>query len=220
MERIIKVTGRGKISVKPDTIQLNINAEGIYKEYAEAVRRSTEDTALIRETIAKAGLDTKDLKTVYFGVDTEYENYQDRHGNWKQRFKGYKYSHSMHLKFPADNEVLGKVLYELANCKVSVQFSISHTVKDVEAVKNELLGKAVTDSRTKAQVLTEAAGVTLGDIVNIDYSWGELEIYSRPMRNLAFGSAINTKEESAFDLDIEAEDIDVQDTVTVVWEIK
>ena len=220
MERIIKVTGRGKISVKPDTIQLNINAEGIYKEYAEAVRRSTEDTALIRETIAKAGLDPKDLKTVYFGVDTEYENYQDRHGNWKQRFKGYKYSHSMHLKFPADNEVLGKVLYELANCKVSVQFSISHTVKDVEAVKNELLGKAVTDSRTKAQVLTEAAGVTLGDIVNIDYSWGELEIYSRPMRNLAFGSAINAKEDSAFDLDIEAEDIDVQDTVTVVWEIK
>lgn len=220
MERIIKVTGRGKISVKPDTIQLNINAEGIYKEYAEAVRRSTEDTALIRETIAKAGLDSKDLKTVYFGVDTEYENYQDRHGSWKQRFKGYKYSHSMHLKFPADNEVLGKVLYELANCKVSVQFSISHTVKDVEAVKNELLGKAVTDSRTKAQVLTEAAGVTLGDIVNIDYSWGELEIYSRPMRNLAFGSAINAKEESAFDLDIEAEDIDVQDTVTVVWEIK
>ena len=220
MERIIKVTGRGKISVKPDTIQLNINAEGIYKEYAEAVKKSTEDTALIRETIAKAGLDPKKLKTVYFGVDTEYEGYQDRHGNWKQRFKGYKYNHSMHLKFPADNEVLGKVLYELANCKVSVQFSISHTVKDVEAVKNELLGKAVTDSRAKAQVLTEAAGVTLGDIVNIDYSWGELEIYSRPMRNFVYGSALNAKEESTFDLDIEAEDIDVQDTVTVVWEIK
>ena len=91
---------------------------------------------------------------------------------------------------------------------------------NVEAVKNELLGKAVTDSRAKAQVLTESAGVTLGDIVNIDYSWGELEIYSRPMRNLTFGSAINAKEESTFDLDIEAEDIDVQDTVNVVWEIK
>ena len=49
MERIIRVTGKGKISVKPDTIQLNISAEGISKEYAEAVKRSTEDTALIRE---------------------------------------------------------------------------------------------------------------------------------------------------------------------------
>ena len=56
--------------------------------------------------------------------------------------------------------------------------------------------------------------------MNIDYSWGELEIYSRPMRNLSYGSAINAKEESTFDLDIEAEDIDVQDTVNVVWEIK
>lgn len=33
MDRIIKVTGKGKISVKPDTIRLNIEAEGLYKEY-------------------------------------------------------------------------------------------------------------------------------------------------------------------------------------------
>ena len=39
MDRIIKVTGKGKISVKPDTIKLNIEAEGVYKEYEQAVKR-------------------------------------------------------------------------------------------------------------------------------------------------------------------------------------
>ena len=54
MERIIKVTGRGKISVKPDTIQLNINAEGTYKEYVEAVKKSTEDTDWIRKILRRS----------------------------------------------------------------------------------------------------------------------------------------------------------------------
>ena len=35
MERTIKVTGKGKISVKPDLIQLNINAGEVYQDYSE-----------------------------------------------------------------------------------------------------------------------------------------------------------------------------------------
>ena len=37
----------------------------------------------------------KDLKTVYFNVDTGCKNYQDRDKNWKKRRKGYEYNHRM-----------------------------------------------------------------------------------------------------------------------------
>lgn len=60
----------------------------------------------------------------------------------------------------------------LAHCAVSPEFSIEYTVSNPEAAKNKLLGEAVKDSMSKAGVLAAAAGVTLGDIVNIDYSWG------------------------------------------------
>ena len=221
MDRIIRVTGKGKISVKPDLIQLNISAEGIYKEYGEAVGKSTEHTGLIRETVEKAGLDPKELKTVHFGVDTEYEDIQDKRGNWKREFAGYKYRHSMYIRFENDNIILGKVLYELSKCPVQVEFSIQHTVKDVEAVKNALLGKAVTDSKEKASVLTQAAGVQLGEIVTIDYSWSEMEICSRTMNRMALAAPMMAKGEAgSYDIDFEAEDIDVEDTVTVVWEIR
>lgn len=219
MERIIKVTGRGKVSAKPDTIRVNINADGTYPEYADAIRKSAEDTELLRMAMASAGLDPKELKTSYFNVNTEYENYQYDTYNWKQKFIGYKYIHSMYIQFPADNEVLGKVLGELSKCGVSADFNIDYTVKDTDALKNELLAKAVSDSREKAMALTEAAGVELGDIVNIDYSWGEMEIYTRSM---CFGG-MDTKarvEDSSIDLSIEPEDINLQDTVTVIWEIK
>ena len=217
MDRTIRVTGKGKISVSPDTIRLNINAEGVFKEYAESVNKASEETSLIREAISKAGLDPTDLKTSHFGVDTEYESFSDRNNNWKRKFIGYKYHHRMNIKFPNDNEILGNALYQLANCPVNVEFSIEHTVKDAEAVRNELLGKAVEDSKAKADVLSKAAGVKLGDILTIDYSWGELEIYSRPME---YGGL--AAREISLDcclVDIEAEDIDVQDTVTVVWKI-
>ena len=109
MDRIIRVTGKGRISVKPDTIQLNINTEGTCKEYGEAVSESAQQTGIIRNTIEKAGLDPKGLKTVHFGVDTEYESYQDKQGSWKQKFVGYKYRHSTYIRFDNDNAVLGKV---------------------------------------------------------------------------------------------------------------
>lgn len=216
--RTIRVTGKGRITVSPDTIKLSIDAESVYKEYETTIKKSAEDIAILRETIKKAGLDPKELKTVRFGIDADYESYRDKDGNYKRKFNGYKYTHDTYIQFSNDNKVLGKVLRELANCPVKVEFRIRHTVKDVEAVKNNLLGKAVEDSRIKAKVLSKAAGVSLGEIKAIDYSWGELEIYSEPMyRDLKMPIAAC---DTDFDIDIEADDIDVQDTVTVVWEIQ
>lgn len=75
----------------------------------------------------------------------------------------------------------------------------------------------MADSKEKAKVLAEAAGVTLGDIVTIDYSWGELEIVSRPVERCMMSAANGAVDSYA--MDIEPDDIDVTDTVTVVWEI-
>ncbi len=217
-ERTIRVTGKGKISVKPDTIRININASKVFKEYEQAVEGSAEETGLLREAIARAGLDPKSLKTTHFGIDTEYESYRDKKDRYRSRFVGYRYNHSLYFQFENDNKLLGRVLYELAHCSVDVKFSLMHTVKDEEAVKNELLAKAVEDSRAKAEALTRAAGVSLGEIQLIDYSWGELQIYSEPMRYMDMECA-KIGCAGSIDIDIEADDIDVQDTVTVVWEI-
>ena len=44
MMRTIKVTGKGKIAVKPDKIRLYVNKEELCKEYEDTLRRSTEKT--------------------------------------------------------------------------------------------------------------------------------------------------------------------------------
>ena len=96
-----------------------------------------------------------------------------------------------------------------------------NTVKYPEAAKNELLGKAVKDAKEKAAVLISAGGVTLKDIQSIDYSWGEIEFEVSPMNRLMKDCAPVPAdcEDACFDMDIEPDDIEVTDTVTVVWEI-
>ena len=185
MMRTIKVTGKGKIAVKPDKIRLYVNKEELCKEYEDTLRRSTEDTELLKDLFEKLGFQRKDLKTVYFNVDTEYESYQDRDSSLRP------------------------------------EFSIEYTVADVEKCKNELLHKAIEDSIQKAQVLTTAANVKLGEIQAIDYSWGEIDFVTKPLNEMRLMECTECEMSApgAYDIDIEADDINVIDTATVIWEI-
>ena len=214
--RTIRVTGKGQIKVKPDTTRITMSLEGTYPEYGEALRHSSLDTEHLKDILSAFGFERSDLKTLNFNVETEYESY-------KQRFVGYKFRHMMKVEFPSDNDRLGKVLYALANCPVKPEFRLSYTVSDPEAAKNELLGKAVTDAKEKASVLTQAAGVTLKDIQSIDYSWGEIDFEYRPMNGMLMAdkclAAPMVAEGGSYDMDIEPDDIEVSDTVTVLWEI-
>lgn len=221
--RTIRITGKGQIKVKPDMTRITMTLEGTYPEYSEALRHSAQDTDQIKDLLASFGFERSDLKTLNFNVDTEYETYKE-HNAFKQRLVGYKFRHQLKVEFMSDNDRLGKILHALAHCSVKPEFKISYTVKDQEASKNELLGKAVADAKEKAAVLTQAAGVGLKEIQNIDYSWGEIDFEVRPM-----GRAMLAEDEAdclmaplsaGYDLDIEPDDIEVSDTVTVVWEIQ
>ena len=212
--RTIRVTGKGNLKVRPDTTRLTITLNGVSPEYSEAINRSTAETEALRELLMKVGFKSTAMKTLSFDVDTEYESYRDEHDNYKQRFIGYKYTHTVKVDFPSDNQLLGKTLYALGKSSLAPEFRISYTVADQEAVKNELLGKAVEDAMKKAEVLAKAAGLSLGDIQSVDYSWGEIKMEVRPMEDMPIPGCAD-----ACEMDIEPDDIEMSDTVTVVWEI-
>ena len=220
--RTIRVTGKGNLKVKPDMTRITISLEGTFPEYGEALRRSAEDTEKMKDLLTGFGFGRTDLKTLNFNVETEYESYKE-HGAYKQRFVGYKYHHLMKVEFESDNDRLGKVLYALANCPVKPEFRLSYTVKDPEAAKNELLGRAIADAKEKSSVLTKAAGVTLKDIQSIDYSWGQINFEVQPMNRMLMAEECCEAPSAAYgsyDMDIEPDDIEVSDTVTVIWEIE
>lgn len=221
MERTIKVTGKGKIFVKPDLIQLFINLEGVYEKYEEALQQSSEQTEILKVCFQKTGFLKEDLKTVSFRVNTEYENYRDRKNEWKKKFIGYKFIHEMKIEFEAENQLLGKVLYALAHCQVRPEFQIVYTIRNKEEAKNLLLDKAVEDSKKKAKILADAAEIHLGEIIAIDYSWEEINFTVSPVNRMAVPFEGMLEEDSmSYDMNIEPDNIGVSDTVTIVWKIE
>lgn len=223
MERIIRVIGKGKLAVKPDTIRLIMTLEGIKEEYDETVKMSAEMTEIIKDTFESIGFSRESVRTLYFNIDAEYESYQDRDKNWKRRFEGYKFVHRIKIEFPSDNKLLGKVLYLIGHSPLHPEFSIEYTVANPEQSKNELLAKAVCDAKSKAEVLAKTADLKLGNIITIDYSWAEIEFISRPMNRMMLDecciTAPMTERDEGYNIDIDPDDIDVSDNVTVVWEI-
>ncbi len=213
--RTIRVTGRGNIKVRPDMTRLTIALGGVFPDYAEAISRSTAQTEAFRELLVELGFKSTDLKTLAFYIDAEYENYSDEHERYKRQFVGYRYSHELKIEFLSDNELLGKTLFKLGQSKFAPEFRISFTVSDPEAAKNELLGKAVQDAVEKAEVLAKAAGLSLGAIQTVDYSWGEINLEVSPIEK-----SMMCPDAAPSEMDIEPNDLEMADTVTVVWEIE
>lgn len=221
MERTIRVTGKGNLSVKPDTVRLIMTMEGIKEEYDAALEESANMTGHLKQIFSDLGFAREDIKTLSFNVNPEYENYQEEDKSWKRRLAGYKYMHHMKIEFPADNKRLGKVLYRLGHSSVRSELRMEYTVAERERCKNELLANAVTDAKAKADVLAKASGVSLGEIITIDYSWAETDFVSRPTDKLMLKECCMTscEPDKAYDIDIHPDNIDVTDNVTVVWQI-
>lgn len=212
--RTIRVTGKGQIRVRPDTTCLTLTLEGASPEYADAVELSRQNTQLTKDALTPHGFEQSDIKTLSFGVEPQYESYRED-GAYRQRLTGYRFRHVLKVEFPSDNARLGAILSALSDCPAQPEIGLSFTVADPERVKNELIRRAVSDAKEKAAALTAAAGVRLGDILSIDYSWGAVELEVRPMARVL---RANVSEDAA--MDIEPDDIESTDTVTVVWQIE
>ena len=159
-----------------------------------------------------AGHDGKELKTTNFNINTKYESYRENVGQ-KRRFAGYICYHGLKLEFDLDMPMLGATLGAIAKCEAKPNFNIKFSIKDPNAVSEQVLENAVENAKNKATVLAKAAGVKLGAIQRIDYSWSENHLYSQT--NYQFKDV-----GAPMGMDIEPEDINVSDTATVVWSIE
>ncbi len=219
MPRTITVKGMGNVKTAPDYVVVSMNLEAQGMEYEETMEQAAQQIDYLNTSLEAVGFEKKSVKTTNFNVRTAYESVKDKNGNYKSVFSGYVCSHRLKVEIDIDTKRLAQTLSAISKSLAKPELSIAFTVKDPSAVNKELLKSATINAREKAKVLCEASDVELGDLLTLDYNWGELNIISRtdymleervmamPMRAMA-------------DMDIQPDDIDVSDTATFVWEIK
>ena len=218
--RTITVKGTGNVSARPDYIILSLNIEVLSETYDRAMSEAAERIERLQGAAVRVGYRKEDLKTTSFDVQTRYENVKDRQGNYKREFAGYACSYRLKLAFDFDSKQLAKVISAIADCGAQPELSIAFTVKNPARVSEELLINATENARAKAEILCKASGSTLGQLLNIDYNWGELNVFPRTSYDVEDCIQPLMAMSKCAAPEIEPVDIDVTDTVAFTWEIQ
>lgn len=218
MNRTITIKGTGKLSLKPDLTVVSLTLKNIDPIYDKAMAQAAEHLEQLRAALTAIGFAKDDLKTADFRVGTEYEGVRDPDGNYRQVFAGYCVRHQLKIEFDFDTHRLAQTLGAVAACIAEPELDIRFTVKDKDSVSAALLQSACRNAAAKAAILAEASGVTLGELLAIDYNWGELQLYS-PTRYEMEDRCMLKATAAPAGMAITPDTIDVSDNVTFVWGI-
>ena len=169
--RTLKVQGKGHISVEPDRVILSFDVEVMLPDYGECLQALNARAGNLKQSMVSAGLDKTHLKTSAFNVRVKTQ-YQDG----QHIFAGYAASHNMRIELPLDKTLLNEVLKSVAQGHSGAEIRLSFSIKDADLLRKRVLAQAVQVARENAETLAAAAGVKLGQLVQMDYGWAEVRI--------------------------------------------
>jgi uncharacterized protein YggE len=208
--RVIKVQGKGRVSLVPDIVTLSFAVETQNADYAQCINALNYRTDELRKSTAAAGLQIADLKTSNFAVRST-----TRLSNGERIHAGYAATHTLSIEISTGKDLLNRLLRHISRSHSGAELTLSFSVKDKAAVRKQALAQAVQTAKGNAEILAAAAGVALGSLQQIDYGWAEVRIYDRTASMLCEDAP-----SPVFAADIEPEDVVAEDTVTLVYEIR
>ena len=218
MNRTITVKGTGSISRKPDQVVVNLTIETMKKDYDQTVEDAAKQYQQLQAALEEVGFNREEIKTTRYSVNPKYEIYQNRkEGRNVKAFVGYLCTHRIRVYFDYDMKRLSRVLSAVASMEnAEPEMDVRFTLKDEDAVCEELLRSAAENARRKAEVLTSASGVKLGQLVTVHYNWDELDFYS----STDYARSPRMCGSACDNLEITPEDIKLSDTAAFVWELE
>ncbi len=211
--RTLTVRGRGVASADPDLVILSFGVVGRDPSYPAAVEELNERVEALRSDLEAVGVDRSRLRTTRFDVDDQ-RRYDSDSGEYV--FVGYEASHELRLELPLEKELINDVLGRVATSASEASVEVSFDVSDRKGLRRQAMRAAVEDAQESARVLAEASVSTLGEMVNLDYSF--VEIRRRPF-SYGYRKAGLLADAAAPAPDVEPEALDAEEGVTIVWEI-
>lgn len=166
-EAVISVSGEGRSGVAPDMAVLSFSVVSDAKTAREALDANNKSMTDVLKALKDAGIAERDLQTSGFAINPQYQ-YPDNSdgGNKPPVLTGYQVANSLTIRV-RDLPKLGSIIDQAVTLGVNQGGSIFFTNDKPEAALTEARRAAVADAMEKAKVLSQAAGVSLGRVVEI-----------------------------------------------------
>jgi uncharacterized protein YggE len=162
--RTLNVNGLGQVYLTPDIAYIYIGVHTEDATASDAVESNKVQTNAVIEALKTAGVAENDIRTTNFSIWPSQQYGPDGTVTGSV----YMVDNSVYVTV-RDLDGLGDLLDSAitagANSVNSIQFDVADKT---EAVK-EARAKAMEDAKLQAQELAETAGVTLGDIQNVNF---------------------------------------------------
>ncbi|RVV99801.1 DUF541 domain-containing protein [Mesobaculum littorinae] len=167
----ITVQGTGTTRLAPDmaTITLGVTAEA--PEAADAMADTQRRAAEVLDTLVAAGVEDRDVQTSSVELYPRRDDSEASRQQGEPPIVGYVATNRMTVRV-RDLADLGPLMDDVVGAGSNLFQGLSFGLSEPEPAEDEALADAVEDARRKAEILAQAAGVTLGQLERMDESGG------------------------------------------------
>lgn len=170
--RQISVTGAGVVEAEPDMAMITLGVTHESQAAKDAMDQTSVSVASILQRLDRLGIAPRDLQTRQLSLRPVWSN-RPSSSNGQSKITGFVASNTVMVRvrdMTSLGVVLDAVLTEGANQFNGLQFGM----QEPDPLTDEARRRAVADAMAKAQLLADAAGVSLGRVQSISeqYSSG------------------------------------------------
>jgi len=168
----INVVGEGRVSLAPDTAMLTLTVTREAPTAKQALKENSAAMSKVLDAMRDEGIEKRDLQTSGFGIQPRYVYPGNRDGDKPQTPKivGYTVRNTLSVRV-RDIARVGAVLDTSVQLGVNEGGQIELTNDDPSAAIDQAREAAVKDALARARTLASAAGVKIGEILDISESY-------------------------------------------------
>lgn len=201
----IVVSGTGRVSVQPDVADVRLGVS-VARPTVEAARTEAGRTMeAILAALDAAGVPRSDQRTAMLSVQPRYD-YRDGHA---PALTGYDIANVVEVTV-RDLGSLGSVVDGGLGAGATSMDSLTFRLADPAPAEREARLRAMTEARTRADVLAEAAGLTIQGVADIAEG-------APPRSPIPFPKAERMALAADGSTPVEAGELEVSVTVTVTY---
>lgn len=157
-ETKITVNGTGEVRVSADTAIISLGVNARDKDVLKAQQRVNETIAAIRTALIEQGVKEENINTDFINIYPLYD-----YSNDQEQLAAYNASSTLAIKV-TDMENVGTLIDVCFAAGANTLNGISFSASETEEAKTEVMKKAVTDAKKKAEILAEASGLKITGI--------------------------------------------------------
>ena len=163
----ISVSGSGTVSLVPDMASISIGVQTEDAIAAEAVAANNLQSGLVIETLETFGVASQDIRTTNFSVSPIH----NRNNRGEVTSITFRVQNTVSVTV-RNLDDLGAILDAVVSAGVNTISGIQFESNDVarRVANDEALAAAMADARRQADLLADAAGVRIVDVVTVNVS--------------------------------------------------